>query len=169
MELFQYNSDILLSYDTDIDFSMDDILLTNGLDFLKRKVFKLLITEFTDWKMDPTVGASPNKFTGEKNTRAMGQIIKQYMESKIQPYIYPAVIDVKVVPIDYDSIKIYLDLIVATDIVSTIPFTLDFINGISYTQYDDVVDKLISNSTNKINHLEDINNPNPYLDRLRLQ
>lgn len=169
MELFQFKSDILLSYDTDIDFGTGDILVTNGLDFIKRKVFKFLITEQTDWKTLPSIGASPNIFTGEQNTREVGKRIKQFIESNIQQHISPAVIDVRVVPINYDSIKIYLDIIVVTDIIATIPFTFDFINGITYTQYDDIVDKIVSNKTNKINQAEDINNPNPYLDRLRRQ
>ena len=169
MNLFQFTSDILLSYDTDIDFGTGDLLVVNGLEFLKRKIFKLLITETNDWKIIPTIGASPNRFTGEQNTRDIAKKIKQYIESNIQQHISPAQIDVIVVPINYDSIKIYIDILVVGVVVATIPFTFDYVNGISYTQYDDVVDKIVSNQTNKINQAEDINTPNPFLDRLRRQ
>jgi len=169
MELFEFKSDILLSYDTDIDFGAGDLLVVNGLELLKRKIFKLLITEPTDWKMYPNVGASPNKFTGEQNTRELGNQIKQHLESRISQHISPAIIDVKVVPIDYDSVKIYLNVMVAGTVVSIIPFTFDFINGISYTQYDDIVDKITSSNTIKFNEAESINNPNPFMDRLRKQ
>jgi len=169
MELFQFKSDILLSYDGDIDFNSGDILTVNGLEYIKRVVFKLLLTEMNDWGVYPNIGASPNRFTGEQNTRDIGKQIKQYIETNIRQHIAPATIDVKVVPINYDSVKIYLDIIVVSDIISTIPFTFDYVNGISYTQYDDVVDKIISNKNNKINSAEYINNPNPYLDKLRKQ
>jgi len=169
MELFQFRSDILLSYDTDIDFGTGDLLVANGLEFLKRKVFKLLITEANDWKIMPDIGASPNRFTGEQNTRTIAKQIKQFVESNIQQHIAPARIDIQVVPLNYDSVKIYLDILVADSIITTMPFTFDYVNGISYTQYDDIVDKIISNQTNKINQAEDINTPNPFLDRLRRQ
>ena len=66
MELFGTISDILLSYDTDIDFENDDLMMTNGNDLLERKVFKLLITSLNDWKFDGEIGASPNIFIGSK-------------------------------------------------------------------------------------------------------
>jgi len=169
MNFLDSQADILLSYDLDIDFGTNDILLTNGIDFVKRKVFKLLITEVNDWGMNPGLGASPNLFTGMQNTRENAQLLKQFLTSRIQPYIEPFVLDIQIIPVDYDSIKIYIDLILATNILSSTPFTFDFVNGFSYTQYDEVVDKIISNKTIKFNDMEDINVPNPFLDRLRLQ
>jgi len=169
MDFFQNQSDILLSYDTDIDFQFDDLLITSGLDMIKRQVFKHLISELNDWKISPEIGASPNNFTGERNSRETGQLLKQFIESRIQQHIDPAVLNVKVVPINYDNVKIYIDINVSGNITSLQPLTLDYINGIKYTQFDEVVDTLVSNSITKMNDINSINNPNPYVDRLSVQ
>jgi len=169
MDLLNQNRDILLSYDTDLDFENGDLMVTSGADMIKRKVFKLMITNMNDWKRDKSIGASPNKFTGEPNTRQTGGLIKQFLESQIQPNIVPAIIEVKVVPINTDSIKIYITLFLDGSIIGNMPFSLDFINGLLYTQFDDKTDKLISSDAIKINSVEDISTPNIYKDRLRFQ
>ena len=164
-----FKSDILLSYDTDIAFFENDLMITSGIDLVKRKVFKLLISEPGSWNMDKQIGASPNKFTGERNTREIAEILKVYLENGIQPHIQPFVIDVKIVPVNKDSIKIYLYLLFDGQIETTIPYSLDFINGLLYTQYDDKVDKLISDKALKFNDIDDVSQYNKYLDRLAEQ
>jgi len=160
-------TDILLSYDTDIDFEHDDLMLTSGNELLKRRVFKLLISEFRDWPFEPNIGANPNVFMGEHNTRETAKSLTEFLETRIQPYINPAFLSVRVVPVDYDSIKIYLDLYVDGIVAGIMPFTMDFVNGLQYTDYDERVDTVISNSVTKMNTINDVNKPNKYLDRLR--
>jgi len=162
-------TDVLLSYNTDIDFEFDDLMMTSDEDLLKRKVFKLLITQFGDWKFDKEIGASPNIFTGEHNTRETAALIKQFIEFNIQQYISPAIIDARIVPIDEDSIKIYITLYVNGLRIASLPYTLDFINGLLYSQYDDRVDKLISTPELKLNTIDDVADPNVYVEKFRLQ
>lgn len=165
----KYFTDILLSYDTDIEFGGSDLLITTGQDHIKRKIHKLLITEPGDWKVHINVGASPTLFIGEKNNRETGNRIKEYLMSKIQPFIYPSLLDVKVVPIDYDNVTVYIDVFMNSQIISASTFTIDFVNGISYSQFDDVVDKVVSSNILKQNNITNINTPNPYLDKLRFR
>ena len=169
MEQFSPINDILFSYDGDISFENGDLMLTTGNDLLERKVFKLLLTSINDWKFDKNIGASPNIFIGEQNTRDTGKLIESYLDTHIQEHIYPAIINTKVVPLDYDSIKIYITLYIQGTIVAKLPLTLDFINGLIYTQYDEKTDNIISNKTTKFNTNDAINKPNIYKDRFRLQ
>jgi len=156
--------DILLSYDTDIDFEFGDVMLTYDEDRIKRVVFKLLIAEKGSWKMQPQVGATPNTFIGEPNTRETGQLIQQYLEYNINEIITPDFVNVKVVPINTDSINIYIDIY--ADGVSTgyESYKLDFIYGLLYTSFDPRTDKLTSNETNKINDIDNVIKPNKYKD-----
>jgi hypothetical protein len=159
-------TDILLSYDTDIAFGIDDLMIVSGSELLKRKIFKHLITEFNDWKIHPQVGSSPNRFTGERNNRETASNIKYFIENNINPHISPAQITVKVVPIDYDSIKIYITAITEQGNGITMPFSFDYINGLEYTQVDTLVDKIISNVNIKINDSVNIDYSNPYLSNI---
>jgi len=169
MDLRNSAKDILLSYDTDIDFEQGDLMITSNADMIKRKVFKLLVTNLNDWKFDKSIGASPNRFTGEHNTRQTGELIVSFLETNIQPHIFPAIVEVKVVPINTDSIKIYITLYLEGSIIANMPFSMDFMNGLLYTQFDEKTDKLISSTAIKINSIKDIDKPNIYKDRLRFQ
>ena len=169
MELYENIGDIFLSYDTDIEFSNGDLMLNYGVDLLKRKAFKLLISEINDWGFMREIGASPKVFIGEPNTRETAELLKSYVESKLRKYLQPVIPEVRVVPLDFDSVKVYIDLLFSNTTVATLPMTLDFINGITYTQFDDKVDILSSSSTHKLNTAGNITKPNIYKDRLRLQ
>ena len=162
-------TDILLSYNTDIDFEFDDLMLTSNEDLLKRKVFKLLITQFGDWKFDRSVGSSPNIFTGEKNSRETAALIKQHLEYNIQEHITPAIIEAKIVPVNEESIKIYISLYLDGLRIANLPYTLDFINGLMYAQYDERVDRLISTPELKLNTIDDVDHPNVYVEKFRLK
>ncbi len=164
-----YFSDVLLSFDTDIDFKNGDLLISSGQDEIKRKVFKLLITETGDWKIHKNVGASPIQFIGEKNNRETGMMIKEFIQSRLQEQLSTNIVNVRVIPIDYESVKVYIDIITDSNTISIAPFTIDFINGIRYVQFDSVVDSVFTNSTIKDNSTKNINIPNKYLDRLRFQ
>ena len=162
-------TDILFSYDTDIAFDDKDLMLTSGVDAITRRIFKLLITNVNDWKYEPDLGASPNRFTGEQNTRETGELIEQFIDYNISPHILPHSIKTTVVPVSYDSVKIYIDVYIDGLVEATLPYTLDFVNGLVYTQFDPATDKVISSDTLKINSVEDISTPNIYKDRLRFQ
>jgi len=161
--------DVLLSYDGDIEFENGDLKLCTGLDCLKRDIYKLLITEPGDWPLFPEEGASPNKFTGEQNTRDNGKLLEKYLVEKIQPHVIPATVIAKVVPVSRESVKVYLDInIVGMDILS-IPFTMDYINGISYTQIDEAVDTIESSKNIRYNDVNSLKHPNPIWNRMRKQ
>jgi hypothetical protein len=163
------NTDILLSYDTDIEFGSQDLLLSSGQDLIKRKIHKMLITEPGDWKIHTTVGANPSIFIGEPNNRDTANRLRDHLIFRLQPFVNPLSVDVRVITINYESVKVYIDIYTMEDIVTASSFSLDFINGITYSQFDEVVDKIIYSGTLKSNSINNINNPNPYLDKLRLQ
>ncbi len=169
MDITNKRSDILLSYDTDIAFANNDLMITSGTDLIKRKIFKLLITAVNDWKFQPTIGSSPSKFVGEKNTRDTGKLIEQYITYNIEPHIFPNFIQTKVVPVNYNSVKVYIDVYIAGLLSATLPYSIDFVNGLVYTQFDSATDTVISSETTKINAVDDISTPNIYKDRLRFQ
>ena len=113
MDYFRFVTDIAMTYDTDIDFEDGDLMLCNGVDCLKRKVYGLLVTEVGDWKLYPDEGASLTPFVGKRNTRETGRMIEEYIIDKIQPHVIPANVAVKVVPMSRESVKCYLDLVLA--------------------------------------------------------
>jgi len=162
-------TDILFSYDTDIDFANEDIMIVSDIEMIKRQIFKLLITDKNDWKFEPNTGATPNRFIGEQNTRETAQLLKQYMETNINNLMHYGFVDIKIIPLNYESVKIYIDVYLDDMSKATMPFTLDFVNGLIYTQFDNMVDTLVSNKNIKINSVDDIPTPNIYKDRLRLQ
>jgi len=163
------DTDILMSYDTDIAFEYGDLMYTGGVDYIKRKVFKLLLSDLNDWKVTPEVGANPTKYIGEHNTREVATRIQNYIIERIAPEIDPIIIDVRVIPIDYDSIKCYIDLYSSNMSIGTIPFTMDFINGFTYTQFDSRVDKIVSSKRHKINAPNEISRPNLIKDIISKQ
>jgi hypothetical protein len=168
-EPFAPMTDIFLSYEGDIEFEGGDIKLCNGIECLKRDIFKLLITEPGDWKIYPEEGASPNKFTGEQNTRDNARLLEKYVVEKVQPHVIPATVIAKAVPISRESVKVYLDINIAGMDILNIPFTLDYINGIAYPQIDEEVDSVVSSLHTKYNDSDSVKNPNPIWDRIRKQ
>jgi len=163
------DSDILMSYDTDIAFEYGDLMYTTGADYIKRVVFKLLISELNDWKLTPNIGANPTKYIGEHNSRDTAAKLQNYILERIAPEIQPITIDVRVIPIDYDSVKCYIDLYAYGMSIGTVPFTMDFINGFTYTQFDNRVDKIISSKRHKINAPNEISRPNLIKDIISKQ
>lgn len=169
MDYFRGVTDILLSYDTDLDFQDGDLMLCNGIDCLKRKVYTLLITEPGDWKLYPDEGSSVNLFIGKQNTRETGRMIEEFIIDKIQSHVVPATVAVKVVPLSRESVKCYLDLTLAGIEITHIPFTMDFVNGFVYPQIDERTDTIVSDKNIKFNDTKSVNHPNPFWDRLRSQ
>ena len=169
MEPFINEVDIFLSYDGDLESENGDLKTTNGIDFIKRKVHKLLVTEPGDWKLYAKLGAKPTQFTGEPNTRRTGELLKQYLIDKLEVHVIPANIDVRVIPIARDTVKVYIDLLLGEFLLGTIPFSIDFVNGIVYPDYDEEVDTFVSSKLHRFNSSKYLENPNPIWDRIRNQ
>jgi hypothetical protein len=169
MDYFRFVTDVTLTYDTDLDFADGDLMRSNGVDAVKRKIYALLITEPGDWKLYPDEGASLNPFIGEHNTRDTARRIEEYIIDKIQSHVVPATVGVKVVPLSRESVKCYLDLSLAGVEITHIPFTMDFINGFIYPQIDERVDTVVSSNSLRFNDTASLSHPNPFWDRLRGQ
>jgi hypothetical protein len=168
MEPYTGMRDILLGYDTDIHFENDDLMTTTGIDYIEREIYKLLITEPGDWKVHRNIGCTPNAFTGEQNSRAVGQKIEQYLISGLKLTVYPAQINVRVVPTDYTSVMIFIDILLQNYEIDSIPFEFDFINGIKkFDKLDTRVSSPVSSTSYKVNNIANMKNPNKYWAQLR--
>jgi len=165
---FSEMHDILLGYDTDLHFENGDLMVTSGIDYIEREVYKLLITLPGDWKSTPQMGASPNKFTGEPNTREIGQAIERHIKRGIQEFIFPAQVYVKVVPVDYDKVIGFVDLYTLDTKISRIPFEFDYVNGFrKVDSIDERVTQELSDRNTKINNIENQKRPNKYWSRFK--
>jgi len=159
--------DILFGYDTDIHFENGELMLTTGIDFIERELLKVLTTLPGDWKADPTVGASPNAFTGDQNTRETAQQIERHIEENIRMVVAPAIPVVRAVPTNLDSIMIFIDLNLSNFQKVTIPFEFDYINGIQkFRKIDHRVTPIKSSSTIDINDISSMKRPNKYWSRM---
>lgn len=169
MAVEPYNEmhDILFGYDTDIHFENDDLMLTTGLDFIERELYKLLITVAGDWKADPTIGVSPNKFTGEQNTREVGQQIEKYIESGLRITVAPGFPRVRVVPTAKDKIMIFIDIQIGNIQSITVPFEFDYINGIKkFDRIDSRVTSISASEEYQLNDISNLRRPNKYWSRM---
>lgn len=167
MDIFANNIDILNTYEGDIEFANGDIRMTNGVDLLKRKIFKILSTEPGEWKLAPQEGGSPIRFIGEPNTRDLATQMSEYISNKLDPHILPASAAVRIVPINHTEVKCYIDINILGLTVAAIPFTMDLVNGILKTDIDEEVDTLVAGPDIKPNDSSSLTNPNPFWNRLR--
>jgi len=161
--------DIMLTYDQDIEFDNGDIKLTRGLDLIKRDMYNLLISDPGDWKLYPLEGASPNKFTGEPNTRDTAEQIERYISSKLERVTFPSTLKVKVIPTSNDTVMVFLTLYMFGETIDEVSLSFDYINGLVYNGFDDVVDEVISSDKIQINDPVLNETYNKYWDRIRLQ
>ena len=169
-EVFSGMKDILLGYDTDIHFEFNDLMLTTSVDYIEREVYKLLITNPGDWKANPTIGCSPDKFIGEQNTRDLGKFIETHIENGLRDTVYPSQVNVRVVPVDYEMLMIFVDITVRAEEITSIPFEFDFINGIrKLNKMDARVTTPISTKNYKINNISNLKRPNKYWSQIRDQ
>ena len=168
-EPFESLYDVFFSYDGDIDFENGDLKHSIGLDCLKRTVYKLMRTLPGSWPLYPDEGASPEKFIGEPNTREVGKKLEAWLIEKLERHVTPASIITKVVPVSRESIKVYIDINIAGMDVLTVPFTIDYINGIAYPQFDEETDIQVSSKNIKFNDSNAIKHHNPIWDRIRSQ
>lgn len=166
-EPFNKMVDILFGYDTDLYFENDDLMTTSGLDFIERELYKLLITDKTEWKADPSIGACPNRFTGEQNTRETGQAIERFIEDGIRLTVAPGVPKVRAVPTGEDKVMIFIDINLPDFQRVTVPFEFDFINGIrKLTRIDSRVTPKVSSPEYGVNDISNLRRPNKYWSRL---
>ena len=160
--------DILLGYDTDLHFENGDLMVTTGLDYIEREVFKLLITEPGDWKATPKLGCSPNIFSGAQNTKENAKKIENYLLQGLTKTVSPAIPKVRVIPTGYESVMIFIDIIIQNYEVDSIPFEFDFINGIKkFNKYDYRTTEPKSSNKHKLNDNVNMKKSNKYLSSMR--
>jgi hypothetical protein len=160
--------DILFGYDEDIYFSEGDLFLTTGIDYIEREVYKLLITNAGEWRVDQTIGCSPCKFVGEPNTRDLGKQLEQYVKDGLKKTIYPGTIDVRVVPVNYTQLVCLINIFINTINVSTIPFEFDFQSGFKIlNKRDEKVMSIISSQKYIVNDISNTTSSNKYWSRMR--
>lgn len=167
-EAFSGMIDVLLGYDTDLHFENGDLMTTTGVDYIEREIYKLLITQPGDWKASPTLGCSPNRYTGEQNTRETAQRLKATIESGIRETVYPATSEIRVIPTDYRSVLIFIDVYVRNREVVTIPFEFEYSTGFrKLNRSDERVTKPRSTKKYAINDISTMTKPNRYWSRIR--
>lgn len=169
-EAFSGMKDILLGYNTDIYFENNDLMLTSGIDYIEREIYKLLITSPGDWKANRIIGCSPNSFTGEQNTRLVGKAMEDYIQAGLVETVFPSQVNVRVVPTGYESVAIFIDVIIQNEEITSIPFEFDFINGIrKLSRIDERVTSPKSTTKYKINDISNRKRPNKYFTQIRDQ
>jgi hypothetical protein len=170
IEAFVGMKDVLLGYDTDIYFENNDLMLCTGIDYIEREIYKLMITEQGDWKANPTIGCSPNSFTGEQNTRELGKRMEFFIREGLKSTAFPSQVTVRVVPTGYEHLMVFVDIYVQNSEVTSIPFEFDFINGIrKLTRMDARTTKPKSSDNYKINDIANLKRPNKYWNQMRDQ
>lgn len=168
VEPFTGMRDILLGYDTDLYFENNDLMITTGLDYIEREIYKLLITEPGDWKVSPQMGCSPNIFTGNQNTRTTGKKIEAHLKEGLKSTVFPSQVEVRVVPTGYDTVMIFIDILLQNMEIDSIPFEFDFINGIKkFNKMDARVVTPRSSVDYKLNDITNIKRPNKYWTQIR--
>lgn len=158
--------DILLGYDTDIHFENGDLMLTNGIDFIQREIYKLLITEPGEWAADPDLGASPNKFTGEQNTRETANKVEQWLKDKLQLTVSPAQLSVRAIPTSTDKLMIFLEIYSPDYQNISMNFEFDYIKGFKKLPIMDARVTKPKSDKHQINDINHLKRPNKYWSRL---
>lgn len=72
-----------------------------------------------DWKLDPTFGASINRFQGQSNNQKTWQEIHAVIAHALTKdlFVYPDSIEINIAPIDVDEIAIRVDFTKGLDIL----------------------------------------------------
>lgn len=167
-EPFSGMRDILFGYDTDIHFSGGDLQTTSGLDYIEREIYKVLISDKGDWKTSPNLGASLSSFIGQKNNRETAEGIKSYVEKSLRSTVYPASLNVDVVPVNESRIMVVINILVNGNSIDRFPFEFDFVNGFKKVSLRDAqVTNTQSSNNYKINDISKMQNYNKYYERQR--
>jgi len=169
-DVFTGMHDILLGYDTDIYFENGDLMLTTGIDYIIREIYKLMITSPGDWRLAPSLGCSLEKFVGENNTRELAEKIQEHLQKGLSMTVYPSQAVIKVVPTDYDRILCFIDLYLLNDNFVTIPFEFDYTSGsIKINRMDEKTTKPQSTKNLQVNNIRNMRKPNKYWEQFRSQ
>lgn len=166
IEYFENMHEIFLNYDTDIEFENGDIKLTSGNDCIQREIYKLLITQPKDWKKYPTIGCSPNKFTGFPNNRETSSKITAYLTEGLIATLYPIKPSIRCIPTNYDKILIFIDIVHTQNIIDTITLEFDYKLGLIYKPTD-VTDTIYADKQYESIAYNDGLRTNKYWDKLR--
>jgi len=170
MEPFSGMKDVLIGYDTDLHFENGDLMTVTGLDYIERELYKLLITEPGDWNLNRNLGCSPNIFSGAQNTRETAKQIQLYLLEGLAETSRPGTLNIRVVPTNYDTVMIFIDLILPDYPTDNIIFEFDFINGIKkFNKIDKKVTKPRSSVDYKVNDITNMKRPNKYWSQLKNQ
>lgn len=165
--IYSNMKDILFGYDTDVHFENGDLMLTStGVDFIEREIYKLLITEHGQWKTNLRLGSSPVKFAGEQNTRETAKRLEQYVQEGLAFAIAPATSKVKVVPTDYNSVLVLIDIYSPDALELSIPFEFSYDNGISKLDRSDPRLTVPTTGDYQVNDITNLMKPNKYWNRM---
>ena len=166
-EPFTGMTDILFGYDTDIHFENGDLQLTTGIDYIEREIYKLLITSPGDWQADLTLGASPNKFIGDQNTKETASRLENYIETKLRIHVAPARVNVRAVPVDSSKIMVVVELTAEGSDITKIPFEFEFSSGFrKLLRIDSATTAVRSSKKYQNNDILTTKSPNKYWTRL---
>ena len=110
--IFDGTKDIGMSFDGDILVENGDFRIISGYDWAKREINKVLRTENPEWTNHSSVGAGLESFVGQTNTRDVADDIKLAISraAERQGFLFPANLEVRVVPTGINSIQIFLNI-----------------------------------------------------------
>jgi hypothetical protein len=169
-EAYSGMRDILLGFDTDLHFENGDLMVTTGIDYIQREIFKVLSTELGEWKLNQNLGGSPHIFVGQPNTREVGDALQKHIYNNIKETVFPAASTVRVIPISNEKLMVFIDIFIMDLKVAIIPFQFDFSGGLRRIQvYDPRVVPPVSSSDLKLDDIRNTQRPNQYWSRLRGQ
>jgi hypothetical protein len=119
MDLFEGLSDIATTTDGDIIIEGGDLKQVRGVDWFIQEVNKILRSS-NDWAFAPNAGADLGQFLGATNTRSTATEIEETIKDKIkyQGIHFPAELTVKVVPLNINEIKLFINLKYENQIIS---------------------------------------------------
>lgn len=129
-ELFGGLLDFTTTQGGDIKIANGDIAMVRGVDWFCQEVSKILKSA-NDWYFVPGAGAALDRFHGQVNSRAVAGQIQELIVSKIkrQGINYPAEVEVKVVPLTRDEIKIYINIKYNYQTINISSVVFDLQNG----------------------------------------
>ena len=130
MQLFGGLSDFKTTPTGDIVILNGDIQDVTGVDWFIQEVNKILKSS-TDWYFFPNAGANLERFYGQNNTRTIASQIQDLIKGKIerQGIHFPATIDVRVVPISRDEVKVYINLNYNQQVINVSSLIFDLQKG----------------------------------------
>lgn len=159
--------DIMFGYDGDIYFEDGDLMLTSGgTDYIEREIYKLLITDRGQWKTNLRLGASPVVFAGQPNTRETAKDIQTYIKDSLAFTIAPATLDVRIIPTDYSTVIIMIDITSPDAVEISVPFEFSYSSGVTrLTRGDPRVVKATTGDY-EVNDINNHKKPNKYWSRM---